>query len=146
MPVLHLLATVAFLAWATLAQGVGNDEAKSKHPDWEPAMEAIRGKEWTVAVERLQAVVRNEPDNADAQNWLAFAYRKQGDLKRAFEHYRIALKLDPGHRGAHEYIGEAYLAAGDKAKAREHLAILARLCKQDCEEYRDLAKAIAAAP
>ncbi|HEX6944688.1 MAG TPA: tetratricopeptide repeat protein [Casimicrobiaceae bacterium] len=146
MSLRHLLVAFAFLAATTVVNAVGNDEAKSKHPDWEPAMEAIRGKEWTVAIDRLQAVVRNEPDNADAQNWLAYAYRKQGNLPRAFEHYRIALKLDPEHRGAHEYIGEAYLAAGDKAKAREHLAILARLCKQECEEYRDLAKAIAAAP
>lgn len=146
MPARRLLATLVLIAWAAVAAAVGNDEAKSKHPDWEPGLEAIRAKEWPVAVERFQAVVRNEPDNADAQNWLAYAYRKQGNLPKAFEHYRIALKLDPNHLGAHEYIGEAYLQAGDKAKAREHLAILARLCKSECEEYRDLAKAIAAAP
>lgn len=139
-----LLLALLFAAGAALA--VGNDDARSRHPDWEPGLEAIRAKEWSAAIAHFGAVVRNEPDNADAHNWLAYAYRNSRDLRRAFEHYRIALKLDPSHRGAHEYIGEAYLAAGDKAKAREHLAVLAKLCGGTCEEYRDLAKAIAAAP
>ncbi len=139
------LALAALLAAGT-AGAVGDDLRTSQHPDWEPGLEAIRSKEWSVAVEHFRAVVRNEPDNADAHNWLAYAYRNRRDLALAFEHYRVALRLDPRHRGAHEYIGEAYLAAGDKARAREHLAILATLCNRDCDEYRDLARAIAAAP
>lgn len=138
-------AAVALLAVALPALAVTNDDAKSRHPDWEPAQEALRAKEWPAAVAHFSAVVRNEPDNADAHNGLAYAYRNQGDLKRAFEHYRIALRLDPGHLGAHEYIGEAYLAAGNRAKAREHLAVLEKLCGRNCEAYRDLARAIAAA-
>ena len=138
------LLLLAFASTAVLA--VGDDEAKSRHPDWEPGLEAIRSKEWAAAVEHMKAVVRNEPDNADAHNWLAYAHRNRGDLAPAFEHYGIALRIDPSHRGAHEYIGEAYLATGNKAKAREHLAILGKLCNQACDEYRDLAKAIATAP
>ena len=134
-----LLAVPAALASATTRRGRGI-------PTGNRAAEAIRSKEWVVAIEHFRSVVRNEPDNADAHNWLAYAYRNGGNLPLAFEHYRIALKLDPSHRGAHEYIGEAYLAAGDKARAREHLAILERLCGRTCEEYRDLARAIAAAP
>jgi len=34
---------------------------------------------------------------------------------------------------------------GNKAKAREHLAALERICGKQCDEYRDLAKAIATA-
>lgn len=146
LPRLRALAVALVLAFAAFgASAIGNDEARSKHPDWEPGLEAIRAKDWSAAIAHLQAVVRNEPDNADAHNWLAYAYRNRKELPRAFEHYRIALKLDPAHRGAHEYIGEAYLAAGNKAKAREHLAILAKLCGRDCDEYRDLERAIAAA-
>jgi Flp pilus assembly protein TadD len=142
---LRLLVLVAALG-ASTALAVANDEARSQHPDWEPGLEAIRSKEWSAAIERFRAVVRNEPENADAHNLLAYAYRQRRELPLAFEHYRIALRLAPDHRGAHEYIGEAYLAAGDKAKAREHLAILEKLCGRTCEEYRDLARAIAAAP
>jgi Flp pilus assembly protein TadD len=142
---LRILA-LALACHASAALAIGYDEAKSRHPDWEPGVEAIRAKEWSVAIDHFKAVVRNEPDNADAHNWLAYAYRNRRELKLAFEHYSIALRIDPNHLGAHEYIGEAYLAAGNKAKAREHLAVLAKLCNKLCEEYRDLAKAIAAAP
>ena len=95
-----------------------------------------------VAAEALKA----EPDNAHYHNGLGYAYRKAGQLDPSFVHYRTALRLDPELKSAHEYIGEAYLAKGDKAKAREHLATLEKLCGgRGCEEYRDLAKAIAAA-
>lgn len=146
MSIARALVLALSIAAASAAWGVGDDEARSRHPDWEPGLEAIRAKEWSVAIDHMKAVVRNEPDNADAHNWLAFAYRNSRELKLAFEHYGIALRLNPSHRGAHEYIGEAYLAAGNKSKAREHLATLEKLCGGDCDEHRDLARAIAAAP
>jgi len=77
---------------------------------------------------------------------LAYSYRKQArpDLPKAFEHYNIALKLDPKHRGAHEYIGEAYLMDKKPAEAEQHLAELEKICgNKTCEEYADLARAIA---
>ena len=88
-----------------------------------------------------------QPGNADAHNLLAYSYRKQAtpDLPKAFEHYNTAHKLNPSHKGAHEYIGEAYLMDGKPAKAEEHLARLKVICgNAACEEYDDLAKAIAA--
>ena len=36
-----------------------------------------------------------------------------------------------------------WLMRGNAAKAREHLGELARLCRSECEEYRDLERAIA---
>lgn len=146
MPIAIRTLALAFFLHAGAALAVANDEAKSRHPDWEPGVEAIRAKEWSVAIDHFKAVVQSEPDNPDAHNWLAYAYRSRRELELAFRHYGIALRLDPNHLGAHEYAGEAHLAAGNKAKAREHLAILAKLCNRQCEEYRDLARAIAAAP
>ncbi|MCU0927462.1 MAG: tetratricopeptide repeat protein [Hydrogenophaga sp.] len=71
----------------------------------------------------------------------------QPDLEKALEYYRQALEIDPAHRGAHEYIGEAYLMRNQPTKAREHLQTLQRLCGgTTCEEYQDLAKALAAYP
>ena len=80
--------------------------------------------------------------NADAHNWLGYAYRNSGDMKRAFAEYEEALRLDPGHKGAHEYVGEAYVIAKDLPKAREHLAALEKLCGRTCPEYKDLEEAI----
>jgi len=103
---------------------------------WEPA-------QLTKVIPDL--VAKAEPTNADAQNLLGYAYRNQGKYDLAFRHYGEALKIDPKHRGANEYIGEAYVLTGNKAKAQEHLAALERICGKSCEEYQDLAKAIAKA-
>jgi Flp pilus assembly protein TadD len=120
-------------------------EAPPSHPDWEPGIEAIRRLDWSSAITHLTQVVRNEPDNADAHNALGFAYRNSNRMESAFKHFREALRLNPEHRSAHENIGEAYVKAGNTAKAREHLARLERLCGRNCDEQRNLAKAIAAA-
>jgi Flp pilus assembly protein TadD len=112
-------------------------------PDVEAGKAAIRAQNWQAAIGAFNKVAAKEPGNADAQNFLGFAYRKSGNLDLAFKHYREALRLNPRHRGAHEYIGEAYLMRGDLAKAKEHLVQLDKLCFFGCEEYDDLKKAIA---
>ena len=110
------------------------------------AREAIQAKDWKAAIAVLTEAVQVHPGNPELHNLLGYAYRKQAtpDLPRSFENYRLALKLDPEHRGANEYIGEAYLMDRNPAKAQEHLAKLKSICgNTTCEEYQDLAKAIA---
>lgn len=112
-----------------------------------PARDAIAAQQWAKALDLLKAQQPTLNRNADLHNLLGFAHRKQAspDLDKALEHYRLALDIDPGHRGAHEYIGEAYLMRKQPAQAREHLQALQRLCGGTaCEEYQDLAKALAA--
>jgi tetratricopeptide (TPR) repeat protein len=92
----------------------------------------------------LENVVKREPRNADAYNWLAYATRKNGDPKASIPIYEKALAIDPKHLGAHEYIGEAYLALDNLASAKEHLKRLDKLCLFSCEQYRDLKKAVEA--
>ncbi|NBW51126.1 MAG: hypothetical protein EBR49_13770 [Betaproteobacteria bacterium] len=111
------------------------------------AREAIARKGWSRAQYDLKLVLRDEPGNADAHNLLAYTLRKQDkpDLAQAFDHYKTALKLNPQHKGAHEYIGEAYLMDRKPEMAEKHLADLEKICgNRQCEEYQDLAKAIAA--
>ncbi|MCW5645077.1 MAG: tetratricopeptide repeat protein [Rhodoferax sp.] len=110
------------------------------------AREAIRKQDWRRALDELNRAVREEPHNADIHNLLGYSLRKQArpDLPRAFEHYRKAIELDPRHKGAHEYIGEAYLMDRKPQEAEKHLAALQQICgNTTCEEYVDLAKAIA---
>jgi tetratricopeptide (TPR) repeat protein len=114
-----------------------------------PARDAIAAQQWPKALELLKAQQARLGRNADLYNLLGYATRKQAkpDVDKALEYYRLALEIDPAHRGAHEYIGEAYLMKKQPAKAREHLQTLQRLCGgTTCEEYQDLAKAIAAYP
>lgn len=110
------------------------------------ARTAIQTKDWRKAIAELNAAARAEPRNADVHNLLGYSYRKQAtpNLAKAFEHYGTALKLNPQHKGAHEYIGEAYLMDKKPVEAEKHLAELEKLCgNKTCEEYADLAKAIA---
>ena len=135
----------AVLAWPMQAAADANVTAPPvNNVDFDIGFDSIKAKDWDRAVYHLEIAVRAEPANADARNLLGFAYRNQRKLDLAFIQYREALKLDPKHRGAHEYIGETYLLAGNRAKAQEHLQELERICGKNCEEYQDLARAIAA--
>jgi Flp pilus assembly protein TadD len=106
----------------------------------------IEVKDWRSALRELNLAVRDDARNADVHNLLGYSLRKQGtpDLPKAIEHYQTALKLNPQHKGAHEYIGEAYLMDKKPAEAEKHLAELEKICgNKTCEEYQDLAKAVA---
>ena len=143
------LAPALFLgAWlaAAPAHGAGTEEAAPpENLDYRAGLEAIQMSDWKRAISNLNVAAVALPTNADLQNWLGYAYRHEGKYDEALDHYRAALYLNPKHRGAHEYAGETYLLMGNKAKAREHLADLERICGKECDEYRDLAKAIATA-
>jgi tetratricopeptide (TPR) repeat protein len=114
-------------------------------PELSEAQQLIDQKDWTGALVELKRALRKDRRNADVHNLMGYSYRKSGQLDDAFDSYRTALRLNPDHRGAHEYIGQAYLQINQPDRAREHLAALKRICGgETCEEYRDLAKALAA--
>lgn len=122
---------------------VEDDPAASRlDQDYAAGKQAIEQKHWSAAIQSLSSAALRDTRNADIQNYLGFAYRHNGQLDQAFEHYARALKLNPRHRGAHEYVGEAYLMVKDLAKAEEHLAALQKICLIPCEELNDLKKAI----
>lgn len=111
------------------------------------AREAIKASDWKRSLAELTIAAREEPRNADVHNLLGYSYRKQAtpNLAKALEHYKTALTLNPAHKGAHEYIGEAYLMAKNLAAAEKHLSEIEKICgSKTCEEYQDLAKAVAA--
>jgi Flp pilus assembly protein TadD len=141
------LATASVMAFAADTPGSNpSTPTVSVSQRLATARKAIDAKEWSRAMTELNTAVREEPRNADVHNLLGYSYRKRAtpDLPKAFEHYGTALKLDPRHKGAHEYIGEAYLMDKKPAEAEKHLAELEKICgNKTCEEYADLAKAIA---
>ena len=117
-------------------------QATASDPDYLAGRKAVDAKNWTVAVKSFSSAAQRNPNNADIQNYLGYAYRKSGKLDLAFKHYKRALDLNPRHRGAHEYIGEAYLMKGDLQSAQKHLAALRELCTLPCEELTDLEREI----
>lgn len=149
LPTRWLLASVCCFAQLPSAYAVDtgpvtNPRAETPVADsLATARAAIQRKNWNSAIRELEVLVRREPNNADAHNLLAYSLRNIGEYKRAQEHYEQALKLNPNHLGAHEYYGELYLKLHQPDNARKHLATLERLCGKNCEEYKDLAEAIA---
>ena len=111
--------------------------------DYKLAKQAVDREDWKTAIAALNSAASHDPQDADVQNLLGFAYRRNGDLDAAFKHYSRALDLNPRHLGAHEYVGRAYLLAGKPEKAKEHFAALEKYCFEKCPERESLKKAIA---
>ena len=147
LPQLTLFLALALSGWAAIAamtESVSAPTASApEDADYAAGKRAVEAKNWPAALDAFNKVVATDPGNANAHNFLGYAYRKSGKLDLAFKHYEEALRLDPKHRGAHEYLGEAYLMVNNLAKAEEHLKVLDRLCLFGCEEYDDLKKAVA---
>ncbi len=112
--------------------------------DFVVGKKAINSSGWEAAVESFNKALKADPENADIHNYLGYAYRHLGQMENSFSHYDSALRINPRHLGAHAYVGQAYLLVGKVDKAGEHLAILEKIGGKDCDEYKDLARAIAA--
>jgi Tetratricopeptide repeat len=108
---------------------------------------AVAKSDWKVAITEFTSAVDVNAKDADANNMLAYSYRKSGDLPNAFKYYKVALSIDPKHKGALEYQGEAYVVAGKMKEAKANLGKLkAAGCGATCENYKDLAAFIAKPP
>jgi tetratricopeptide (TPR) repeat protein len=84
-----------------------------------------------------------DPNTAEALNYRGFATRKLGHLDEGISYYLQSVALDPQYAQVREYLGEAYVQKGDIARAKAQLEAIEKICGRDCEEYADLAEAIA---
>ena len=108
---------------------------------------AVAKSDWKTAIGQFTLAVGANAKSADANNMLAYSYRKSGDLTNAFKYYKVALTIDPKHKGALEYQGEAFVMVGKMTDAKANLAKLkAAGCATTCENYKDLAAFIAKPP
>jgi len=147
--VLAALLALALAGGAALAAGSSDSPSPSPSPAASPskydqAVGFIESKNFNSAIALLEDVTKTQPKNADAWNWLGFAYRSTERFDEAFVAYNEALKIDPDHDGANEYLGELYLMTGDLAAAEQQLEILDGNCSFSCTEYNQLKDAIAA--
>lgn len=142
------LASALALTLSAAAMAAGSDDSVSDETPqdrslYDQAVALIDNEEFTAAEKLLQAVVADDPGDADAWNYLGFAQRQQDKDQAALESYGKALAIDPGHLGANEYLGELYLKLKRLDDAEGRLEVLQEACGA-CEEYRDLAEQIAA--
>ncbi|WP_018181694.1 tetratricopeptide repeat protein [Kaistia granuli] len=90
--------------------------------------------------------VKNKQD-AMVLTYIGYSHRKKGDTDTGIAYYKQALAIDPDNLNTHEYLGEGYASAGRMELAKAELGIVEKLCGgKDCEQYEDLAAAIAGNP
>jgi tetratricopeptide (TPR) repeat protein len=75
---------------------------------------------------------------------IGFAKRHLGRVEEVLGYYARALTANPNMTSSRQYLGEALLQAGEPAKPKEQLAEIAKRCGTACEDYQELASAIAA--
>ena len=78
------------------------------------------------------------------QTMIGYALRKLGHVDAAMGYYAAALASNPDLTNTRQYLGEAFLQKNEPAKAMEQLAAIGARCGTGCEDYSELAKAIAA--
>ena len=84
-------------------------------------------------------------NSARVLTYIGFANRKLGNWDTAMGYYDRALAVDANFTVARGYLAEAYLERGETAKAAEQLSEIGRRCGTACDEYKELASAIAKA-
>jgi tetratricopeptide (TPR) repeat protein len=133
----YVYSTIRKKCVKTLSETVPDADLKSQ--GWALA----EGGDYDAAIALFRLV--RDPRDAEALNGLGYSHRKLGRLELGIAYYRRALALDPGYLRAREYLGEGYVAAGKVELARLELAEIGRRCGATCEEYVELAAAIAGA-
>jgi tetratricopeptide (TPR) repeat protein len=136
---------VAVEEWpmCTTTGSLANASVNDLDPDFAAGITAMSKGQWASAIEDLKLASMRDPPNPDIQNYIGYSYRRIGIPKLALEHFQRAIEFNPRHRGAHQHLGETYLSLGELAKAKDQLVMLERICLIPCEEYGDLARAIA---
>ena len=96
--------------------------------------------------EALDALDAVQTKDSMTLTMIGYATRKSGDYDGGLAYYTEALKLDANNVNTHEYLGEAYAEKGRIDDAKVELVKVASLCGITCEQYQDLAAAIAGTP
>lgn len=131
------------IAGSSLVQAHADGGDSKKDSPLKPFHELIEDEKYQQAITELDKALKDDPDNADMLNLMAYSHRKLKHFDTALDYYQQALQIEPEHRGANEYLGELYLQTGQLDKAEERLEVLDEECFFGCEEFDELEAAIA---
>ncbi len=96
--------------------------------------------------EALTALRAVKKQDSMVLTMIGYSQRKLGNYDDGLAYYAKALALDPNNVDTHEYLGEAYAEKGKLDLAKAELAKVVAVCGTTCEQYQDLARAIAGKP
>lgn len=94
---------------------------------------------YSEATPELQAVLKLEPEAADAHKLLGFAYYKQGLYDEAINACQEAVRLAPSDlqiMDIHKILGSSYVRKGDKAAAQHEYEQLRRINEAWAQELK----------
>ena len=121
---------------------------RSSNLDDENLYEAARDLAYAKRYDEALTVLHLASNKRDPRilNYLGYATRKSGDVKKGLAYYQAAIDLNPDYTLARSYMGEAYLQLGDLASAKEQLRQIKLRCKGACPEYAALESQIDGTP
>ena len=79
----------------------------------------------------------------DVLTMIGYSKRKSGAVEEGIGYYHQALALNPDNVNTREYLGEGYVAMGRLDLAQAELDRIGAICGESCEQYIDLAAAMA---
>ena len=126
------------------AAGSDSDDTVVKPKNYSKVKKLIKKENYSEAIKKLEEILSTKKfqNDPDIINLYAFSLRKNNNFEKSEKQYKIALDIDPKHKGALEYQGELFLQYKNIEKAKANLKLLERICGVNCEEYKDLKKAI----
>ncbi|MCS7229990.1 MAG: tetratricopeptide repeat protein [Candidatus Kryptonium sp.] len=71
------------------------------------------------AMRFIESLIKDNPNDLDALNLLAIAYRLQGDFGKAMQILKKSLKIDPNYPETHYHLGLLHYERGNYLKAIE---------------------------
>ncbi|MCJ8308085.1 MAG: tetratricopeptide repeat protein [Rhizobiaceae bacterium] len=121
---------------------------KSSNLDDDNLYEAARDLAYAKRYEEALNVLKLASNQKDPRilNYLGYATRKSGDVKKGLSYYQAAIDINPDYTLARSYMGEAYLQLGDVANAKLQLKEIKLRCKGACPEYAALESQINGKP
>ena len=103
-----------------------------------------RNREYSSALSIWQTVVDRAPGNHRGHNNLGVQLAAAGQLERAIEHYREALRIYPGYVDARINLGNALAGGGHWAQAIEQFRYALKVNREVAELHYNLGRALAA--
>jgi tetratricopeptide (TPR) repeat protein len=121
---------VVWMRGGSIATPAPNRVFADSSPDVAQARHQIELGNYSAAVNTLRNAVARNPNDAEAQFWMARAYYELKDFNDAASHAERATQIDPKNSLYHQWLARSY---GEQAD-REHSFSLARKVKKEFEE------------
>jgi tetratricopeptide (TPR) repeat protein len=136
-------AIVVFAPIAAADPDETDPDLAKRDADYAAGKRAADSKDWTTAVRLYERAEKRNPDHADLQNSLGYAYRNLKEYDLALQ----TLQACDRNRSAPPWRPRVHRRGvphdGDPASAEKHLAALRQICLLGCEELKDLERAVA---